>query len=161
MQQWYVLYFFSAPVMFNIVQDITFNVVSLRCDHYCSRRYNHSTRRYKGAIITTCDPQHNPLPHQSKVLSDMQPRQNTRVHSYRCLMHSGICEMGLLDPSHKSHNALDKYPTKHHCVPEMFTGMCNRDLWNRSNVVAHYCPCWCPKKAIRIHMNEDKLTQTL
>ena len=34
------------------------------------------------------------------------------------LMH---CEMELLDPSHKSHNALDKYPTMLHFITEMCT----------------------------------------
>ena len=34
------------------------------------------------------------------------------------------CSRTTIEPSHKSHNALDKYPTKHHCVTEMCTYFC-------------------------------------
>ena len=38
-----------------------------------------------------------------------------------CLMHCWICAIGLLDPSYKSSNLLDPYPTMLHFVTEMCT----------------------------------------
>ena len=57
----------------------------------------------------------------------------TKMHIKRFLQngsHFVLASICTINPSHKSHNALDKYPTIHHSVTEMCTYMCKFLLQN-------------------------------
>ena len=89
------------------------------------------------------------------------------------LLHCGIYTIGLIDPSHKSHNASGKYSTMHHTamhhfVTEMCTpvhisftkwsivGYLSNALWNGSTqlIFSQHCWHWWPGAAATGHQQK-------
>ena len=70
---------------------------------------------------------------------------NNCVHRCRewAWVHYGICELGLFVLSHKSFATLDKYPTTHHLLTEMYIRLCiyikSGALWDMGLVHCEIC----------------------